>query len=343
MKDSIFIPIAACNERFIEQTVRSALHNAKHPEKVFFGIFNNITDTTKSLLFNDYITKNSQIFYTELVSVCAMGVGFGRLNASLLQFREFDYMFQIDAHTLFTKNWDERLINVFNLIKTENNIDENKIVLSSTSAISWFNSTEDPYRIMAGINGKNFIEIDPYNLEEHFLNDIQDGAIKVKMFYDGKQGSALLKENIGFPIVYGERRINTELEYEETNGVHATFMFSKANLNRDVLHDPEDFFHGDQTNYSVRLLSRGYRIFSPKYPVISCLDKARYDDKEYDWRHSKDTDETNGPYYLNYKNSGDREFFNDIISGRYFGYWGAPDQESLELAKEKIEYTELGG
>jgi hypothetical protein len=343
MKDSIFIPIAACNERFIEQTVRSALHNAKHPEKVFFGIFNNITNTTKSLLSNDYITKNSQVFYTELVSVCAMGVGFGRLNASLLQFTKFDYMFQIDAHMLFPKNWDESLIDVFNLIKTENNIDENKIVLSSASSLKWFNSTEDLYKIMGSGNDDNFIEIDPYNLEEHFLNDIQGGAIKVKMFYDGKQGSALLKENIGFPIVYGERPIKKGLDYEETNGVHASFMFSKANLNRDVLHDPEDFFHGDQTNYSVRLLSRGYRIFSPKYPVISCMDKGRYDDKEYDWRFNEESDRTNAQIYLSYKKSGDREFLNDIISGRYFGYWGAPDQESLDLAKEKIEYTELGG
>jgi hypothetical protein len=342
MKNSIFIPIAACNERFIEQTVRSALTNAKHPENIFFGIFNNITDPKKSLLSNDYITKNRQIFYTEIMSVCALGIGYGRLNASLLQFREFDYMFQIDAHTLFPKNWDESLIDVFNLIKTENNIDENKIVLSASSPIKWFNFKEDPYKIMAS-SYNNFSEIDPYNLEENFLNDMQDGAVKVKMFYDGKQGDALLKGNVGFPMVYGERRIKEELEYEETNGVHASYMFSKANLNREVLHDPEDFFDGDQTNYSVRLLSRGYKIFSSKYPVIACLDKGVSTDEEYNWRYSKEGDETNGPIYLNYKNDGNREFFNDIISGKYFGYWGAPDQESLNIAKEKIEYIGFGG
>ncbi len=102
IENSIFVPIAACEERFIEQTVRSALLKAKHPEKIYFGIFNNIIDKNKSLLSNDFIVNNSQIFYTEIATPCPMGTGFARMNASLLQFKEFEYMFQTDAHTLFT-------------------------------------------------------------------------------------------------------------------------------------------------------------------------------------------------------------------------------------------------
>lgn len=349
MKDSIFIAIAACNERFIEQTVRSALINAENPDNIFFGIFNNITDPKKSLLSNDYITKNKHIFYAEIITPCPMGIGFGRLNASLLQFKKFDYMFQIDAHTLFPKNWDKSIISSFNLIKNENDIDENKIIVSSSSPIIWYNFKEDPYKIMINKTNKSssdFIEIDPYNLEEYFSKDIESGAIKVKMFYDGKQGDVLLEGNLGFPMVYGERKIKEGLQYEETNGVHASFMFSKANLNRDLLHDPEDTFDGDQTNYSIRLLSRGYRIFSTKYPVIACLNKQeehKIYDPEYNHRAAEYSNETPAANYLSYKHNDDRDFFKDIISGKYFGYWGAPDMESLNLAKKQIQYPEFKG
>ena len=103
IKDSIFIPIAACEERFIEQTVRSALANAENPDNIYFGIFNNILNKEHSLLDNDFLTNHKQIFYVELVTPAPMGTGFARMNASLLQFKNFDYMFQIDAHT-FLRN-----------------------------------------------------------------------------------------------------------------------------------------------------------------------------------------------------------------------------------------------
>lgn len=273
-----------------------------------------------------------------------MGIGFGRLNASLLQFQKFDYMFQIDAHTLFTKDWDESIIDVFNLIKNENNIDENKIVLSASSSIKWYNFKEDPYKIMSIDDDNNFFEIDPYDLEKHFLEKIKSGAVKVKFFYDGKQGNVLLNGNIGFPMVYGDRVIKEELQYEETNGVHASFMFSKANLNRELLHDPEDTFDGDQTNYSIRLLSRDYRIFSPKHPVIACLNKQEENkiyDEEYNFRAWELSKETPARSYMEYKYGDDREFFNDMISGRYFGYWGTPDKMSLDMVKKKINYSEF--
>ena len=117
IKDSIFIPIAACEERFIEQTVKSALSNAENPDNIYFGIFNNILKKEHSLLDSDFLLNNDQIFYVELITPAPMGTGFGRMNASLLQFKEFDYMFQIDAHTFFSKKWDTQLINIFNKFK----------------------------------------------------------------------------------------------------------------------------------------------------------------------------------------------------------------------------------
>jgi hypothetical protein len=348
IKDSIFIPIAACEERFIEQTIKSALHNAENPKNVYFGVFNNILKSEHSLLDNDFIVNNSQILYTEIISPAPLGIGFARMNASLLQFNKFEYSFQIDAHTLFTKKWDTELIKIFNKIKDENNIDEDKLVLSGSTGLSWSYNENNLNEIFAIKNGTSFFKIDPFNLEETCMEQISYGLATNDFIYDGKQGNLLSEKNINFPVVYGGKHFY-DAEYKEVNCVHGTFMFSKANLNREVLHDPEDYFDGDQTNYSIRLLSRGYRIFTPRSPVIAPLNKYNEEkdndtstfslfDTDHNWRTFPPG--RNGALYQLNKNSDDRLFFNQIITGEYFGYWGTPDQESLDKVKKTINYPE---
>ena len=202
IKDSIFIPIAACEERFIEQTVRSALANAEDPEKIYFGIFNNILKKEHSLLDNEFLLTDHRIFYVELITPAPMGTGFGRMNASLLQFKDFDYMFQIDAHTFFSKNWDTQLINVFNKIKDQENIDEDKLVLSASSGFMWTYYDENPEKVYAVVDYKKEIfEIDPLNLEKNAQDLVNTGMTSLKFVYDGKQNEVFTKNNLGFPVV----------------------------------------------------------------------------------------------------------------------------------------------
>lgn len=349
---SIFIPIAACEEKFIKQTIQSALSAAKNPSEIYFGVFNNILDKKNSLLDDEFITKTDQILYTEILTPIPLGVGFGRANASLLQFNSFDYMFQIDAHTIFTKDWDEKIISVFNKIKDENQIDEDKLVLSSIAPISW---TYDPDNIddirMPDFSENSFVKINPYNLEESYPSITKEVLTVPEIVYDGKQGDITVEANANFPIVYGRDEKRGDEDYEETNCVHASFVFSKANIIREVLHDALDPFNGDQSNYSVRLLSRGYRIFSPKYPLISTLNKFKIEKSgnifkntnifldQDDWRISRVVSRRDN-LYTNFLNDSAFSFFNKMINGKYFGYWGAPDQKSLDEAKKKINYPE---
>jgi len=348
---SIFIPIAACEEKFIKQTIQSALSTAKNPSKIYFGVFNNILNKNNSLLDDEFITNNDQIFYTELITPIPLGVGFGRANASLLQFDNFDYMFQIDAHTIFTKNWDEKIISVFDKIKDENNIDENKLILSSICPISW---TYDPTNLneifMPDFINNTFIKVDPNNLEESYPFINSKCLTVPEIVYNGKQGDVVIESTINFPTVYGKNEQRSIKDYEETNCVHASFVFSKANIIREVLHDALDPFHGDQANYSIRLLSRGYRIFSPKFPLISTLNKFKIEmsDSSFkntvtfldqdDWRVGRPNISQKDYFYQDILNENAILFFNKIITGEYLGYWGAPDKESLEDTKNKIDY-----
>lgn len=347
----IFIPLASCEERFLEQTIRSAIRSAKNPDNLYFGVFNNILKREHTLLDNEFFTQNHNIFYSEVVSPGPLGIGFARAIASTLQFADCDYMFQIDAHTLFTKDWDEKIVSVFNQIRDEANVDEEKIILTGIPQFTWSYNENDLNTILSPNEHNNgWITIDPYNLEATFSDKIEQGLTVPRFVFDGKQNNVYSEADVGFPIVYGgEQRIDQD--YQEVNCVHASFVFSKANLNREVLHDPEDFFSGDQTNFSIRLLSRGYRIFCPKYPTISTLNK--FLPKNNDWTHSSidlDTEHNwrtfkeiykNGTNYNAKKIKDDREFYNKIITGKYFGFWGAPDLESLEYAKNKMGLNDM--
>jgi hypothetical protein len=347
---TIFVQLASCEERFLELTVRSALAKAKYPQNIYFGIFNNILKQEHSLLNNDFITKNDQIFYAELFTGVPMGVGFGRMNASLLQFKDFDYMLQVDAHTLFPNNWDDQVISIFNQIHEETKIEEDKIVLSGVPPIIWSYDENDLNKIVSPNPETNtFFEIDPFDLEKHFEDSIKNGLTVPQIIYDGKQNEVLFENHIGYPVTYGGAK-REEGNYQEINCIFGSFMFSKANINREVLHDPEDIFNGDQTNYEIRLLSRGYKIFCPRYPSLASLNKYLPEgddithttvpmDKDFHWRTCTDVTPSGAKYFTR-KIKDDKDFFNDLISGRYIGYWGAPDLQSLEETKKIINYPE---
>jgi hypothetical protein len=117
---------------------------------------------------------------------------------------------------------------------------------------------------------------------------------------------------------------------------------------RDIMHDPEDHFHGDQVNYGMRILSRGYRIFAIKKPLMLTLnkynkhkvensDEGALIDPEWNWRSQRKILEPGRRYLYKMQKLSDTNY-KSIFNGDYVGYWGAPDIDSLEYAKEKMGF-----
>lgn len=336
-KETIFVPVAACNEYFLEHTVKGALALAEHPDRVFFGIYNNILSKDQTLLDNDFFTNNPNIYYVEVISPEPLGVGFARMSASLLTTMDHDYVFQTDAHSILSKNWDTTFINNFKEISQKENTD--KIVLTAMCGDGWHYNKEDR-NSLSSLNHdfKNF-SVDSFYDNNFALEYGIDNALP-SLHFDGYQNGIYLQEMVGVPISHSsDRDINGQ--YEEINCIIATIMFSKYSLMREVMHDPEDPFHGDQINYAIRLLSRNYKIFAVKQPLVMALGKSVVKDGElvevdnkYNWRA---TVSANKGYY-DYKNQKSVANYLNIVNEKYFGYWGAPDKESLIKAKKKMGY-----
>lgn len=348
-ESTIFVTIAACQEYLIEHTIKSAISLSAYPDRVYFGVFNNILDKEKTLMGKD-IFNNDNILYVELLSNAPMGVGFGRMNASLLSTRSHEYVLQIDSHTVFTKNWDLKLIENFINISTE--IDSDKVILTAIPRGNLYYNVEDRDSLMSDDDvfiQNNVKIIDPYKNNYHEFAELPQPYhnTKPQITFDGYQGKYFEESMVGFPVTYGVHEFG-EGEYCEVNCIHASLVFFKYNLIREIMHDPEDRFHGDQVNYALRLLSRGYRIFAVKQPLLLSLNKVIKNandnndypsliDPEWNWRSGRDMLESGKKYLLKMQNISHKNY-KDIFNGQYFGYWGAPDSESLKSAKEKMGF-----
>lgn len=115
---TIYISVPSIEDKEILETVRSAFTLAEDPSRVFMGI--SFFDKTDELFLKvkNLNNKNITCEYNKLTedSFNEMGTGNGRVRAANLYSGQ-DFILQIDSHTLFAKNWDTILINLFDEFK----------------------------------------------------------------------------------------------------------------------------------------------------------------------------------------------------------------------------------
>jgi hypothetical protein len=100
---TIFVQIASYRDPELLATLKNALLQAKYPDRLFFGICNQVAvseDSIPSL-------KNCRIL--EVQSSDSKGMSWARVMAQGLWDKE-DYCLQIDSHMRFTQDWDKLLI-----------------------------------------------------------------------------------------------------------------------------------------------------------------------------------------------------------------------------------------
>lgn len=323
--DTIYVYIAACKENYLVETVESVFANAELPQRVHVGVFNNILDDSDKIL-NDVIIKNEQVTYVELFTNYPMGTGFSRMNASLIApSRHFTYMLQIEAHTIFDKNWDSEIIKRHKELELQHQ----KVVISCKP--DFYIESESDASVFL-FRGQKDVVIDHLNFDSNKYDacnwstdyiDINDdnisGAGEGDTFAGGGEG-LVVKPSIG---------------YQESIYIYAGYLFARFNLIQEVMHDPYNGWSGDQFNYTMRLLSRGYKIFSTSKPVNLVKNKIKSDgslSNPRDWRTfthlHKNRDELH---------HWENNFQISLYKGDYYGYWGAPDAESLDKAKKHMQ------
>lgn len=226
---TILVHLPAYREPELIPTIEDCLKNAKHPERVHFGIcrqfhpddgFDNVDKYR-----NDPRFKIKDIPYEQ-----AKGLATARaiINDELLT--DEDFVCQLDSHHRFVKDWDSTLIDWYDDLKNDG---YNPII---GGYLPYYNPFNDPAE----------------RVQEPWLSEAAcfypHGTIFIRP--TGKPGWKQLERPYPARFLSGH------------------FAFGPNKWARDVRHDPNIFFAGEEINLTVRSYTHGYDLFHPHRVVI---------------------------------------------------------------------------
>jgi hypothetical protein len=225
----IFVQIASYRDPELIPTIKSCIDNAKNPESLVFGICRQFNKDDKFDDLSEY--ENDKRFRIINISFeNAKGVCWARNKVQQLYNGE-EYTLQIDSHMRFEKNWDEEMINMINHLQKKGH---KKPLL--TGYVSSYTPQNDP-------NGRVRV---PWRMV--FDKFIPEGAV----FF--------LPE-----IIPNWESLN---EPVQSRFYSAHFCFTLGQFSKEVQHNPDFYFHGEEISIAVRAFTHGYNLFHPHKVLI---------------------------------------------------------------------------
>ena len=227
--DTIFVQIAAYRDNQLLLTLRDMISNAKYPNNLRIGIaWQHNKEDEWDNL--DEFKKDSRFRIVDIDYKESQGVCWARNKIQQLYDNE-KYTLQIDSHMRFCKDWDEKLIKMMDYLKNKGY----KKPLLTAYAPS-FDPEADPEKRAQ----------EPWRMV--FDRFIPEGAI----FF--------LPE----PIPNWK-----SLEGPVPARFYSAHMcFTLGEFSKEVQHNPDYYFHGEEISIAVRAFTHGYDLFHPNEPVI---------------------------------------------------------------------------
>jgi hypothetical protein len=253
-KDKIFIQIASYRDPQLLPTLRDCIEKAKHPENLVFSIaWQHSHDDEWDNL--DEFKNDSRFRIIDINHKISKGACWARYMLQQTYDNE-EYTFQLDSHHRFIENWDEELIGMIKHLQSKGHA---KPLL--TSYISSFDPENDP-------QGRNMV---PWKM--NFDRFIPEGAI----FF--------------LPAAIDNHSTLTEPIPARFYSAH--FCFTIGEFVKEVPHDPQYYFHGEEISIAVRAFTWGYDLFHP-HKIIAWHEYTRKgrtkqwdDDKDWGNRNSE--------------------------------------------------------
>jgi len=228
-KGKIFIQIAAYRDKELKPTLKDCIEKAKYPENLVFSInWQHSPDDEWDDLSEYMDDERFKIIDTPYEE--ANGVCWAR-NMLQQQYDDEEYTLGLDSHHRFVQDWDERLIQMYKDLQAKGY----KKPLLTGYVPSYDPDNEPGGRI--GIPWRmNFDRFSPEGVV-HFLPASIDNY--------------------------------TELDTPEPARFYSGhFSFTTGDFVKEVPHDPNYYFHGEEISLSVRAYTWGYDLFHPHEVII---------------------------------------------------------------------------
>lgn len=225
----ILVHLPAYREPELVPTIKSALENAEFPERIHFGICRQF-NSEDGFDNVDEFRNDPRFKIKDIPYEQAKGLAYARavINEELLEDEEF--VCQLDSHHRFTKNWDSTLIQWYYDLKKEGN---NPLICGY---LPYYNPFNDPAE----------------RVQEPWLSEAASfypfGTIFIRP--TGIPNWQLLEKPFPARFLSGH------------------FAFGPNKWAKDVRHDPNIFFSGEELNLTIRSFTHGYDLFHPHRVII---------------------------------------------------------------------------
>jgi hypothetical protein len=225
----IFVQIASYRDPELYKTIDSAIKNAKNPKNLVFGVLNQMQEYDKFPLIEKY-ENDKRIKEIKIHHLDSKGACWAR-NQIQQMYNGEEYTLQIDSHMRFEKNWDSEMIKMILQLQKKG---YKKPLL--TGYVSSFNPENDPAERVP----------EPWRMV--FDRFIPEGAVFFlpETIPNWKQ----LKEPV--PARF----------------YSAHFCFTLGQFTKEVQHDPDYYFHGEEISIAARAYTHGYDLFHPHKVLI---------------------------------------------------------------------------
>jgi hypothetical protein len=295
---TIFVFTCGVDENDIYMTVKSAYENARFISRIYFGIIDQRTDGQFSNTDSYKNVKKVNIDYKY-----PLGLGLGRLNAFMLHENQ-DYALQIDAHTIFDKNWDMNLLREISKLSVE----YEKPAISNRP--KWYTKNE---------------------IGEIHKHDTLGAPLVL--------GNANKLYESAESEIIGGMAVGGECEHYLTSG---GFVFAKLDLFKEVMPDPRIAFYGEEHVLALRASARGWRFFAIEDSCLYSFGRHEsiVDGTDDSWKKIYSKPLTNNRPCVDFNASiNDKSsIVKQILDGDIIGYWGAPTKEEYEIYIQNLGF-----
>ena len=227
--NKIFIQIASYRDPQLIPTIKDCIKNAKKPENLVFSI---AWQRSKEDLWDnlDEFLNDKRFKIIDINYEDSKGACWAR-NQLQQQYNGEEYTIQLDSHHRFAENWDDDCIKMIKQLQKKGH---KKPLL--TGYVSSFDPDNDPAaRIQA-----------PWKM--NFDRFIPEGAV----FF--------------LPATIDDYQQRTEPIPARFYSAH--FCFTLGSFVKEVPHDPEYYFHGEEISIAVRAYTWGYDLFHPHKTIV---------------------------------------------------------------------------
>ncbi len=228
-KPTILVHLPAYRDPELIPTIKDALDKAKYPNRIHFGICRQYHPEDGFDDLTEYKTDKRFKIYECLYSE-AKGLPWARaiINEQLLT--DEDYVCQLDSHHRFAQDWDETLIQMHFDLEAK----------GYKPIIAGYSPLYDPFNEPAGRS------MEPW--QSQFVCFYPHGTIFIR------PGLLHGYENMTEPPM--------------SRFLCGHFDFARSEWARDVRHDPNIYFSGEEINLTVRSYTHGYDMFHPNKIVV---------------------------------------------------------------------------